>query len=218
MDGIFLVFIDPERGRSFHAGLLLGRLGFQRQEISAAGCCVCQRPDSLTDTLPSICQSYLFTLYFSGEPRFPFSFATSLFTKHSLLLTILFMPSLSICTMPAYRRDPGRSDRVLWFDTSIRCGLSRREGQRGVGATARGGEEEGPQTDWDGKMKSILQNEISLRTRSTFVMLFLLLLFCFPQDQELFFFNEVSPGSCFFLPKGAHIYNTLTDFIKVPLT
>ncbi|XP_037532205.1 threonine--tRNA ligase 2, cytoplasmic [Nematolebias whitei] len=33
-------------------------------------------------------------------------------------------------------------------------------------------------------------------------------------DQELFFFDEVSPGSCFFLPKGAHIYNTLTDFIK----
>lgn len=37
----------------------------------------------------------------------------------------------------------------------------------------------------------------------------------FLQDQELFFFNDVSPGSCFFLPKGAHIYNTLTDFIKV---
>lgn len=37
----------------------------------------------------------------------------------------------------------------------------------------------------------------------------------FVQDQELFFFNDVSPGSCFFLPKGAHIYNTLTDFIKV---
>ncbi|KAF7227176.1 threonine--tRNA ligase 1, cytoplasmic isoform X1 [Nothobranchius furzeri] len=33
-------------------------------------------------------------------------------------------------------------------------------------------------------------------------------------DQELFFFNEVSPGSCFFLPKGAHIYNTLMEFIK----
>ncbi|XP_068998804.1 threonine--tRNA ligase 1, cytoplasmic-like isoform X2 [Embiotoca jacksoni] len=33
-------------------------------------------------------------------------------------------------------------------------------------------------------------------------------------DQELFFFNEVSPGSCFFLPKGAHIYSTLTDYIK----
>ncbi|KAM9310238.1 threonine--tRNA ligase 1, cytoplasmic isoform 2-T2 [Pholidichthys leucotaenia] len=33
-------------------------------------------------------------------------------------------------------------------------------------------------------------------------------------DQELFFFSEVSPGSCFFLPKGAHIYNMLTDFIK----
>ncbi|XP_072840129.2 threonine--tRNA ligase 1, cytoplasmic isoform X2 [Pogona vitticeps] len=32
--------------------------------------------------------------------------------------------------------------------------------------------------------------------------------------QELFFFHELSPGSCFFLPRGAHIYATLTDFIK----
>ena len=35
------------------------------------------------------------------------------------------------------------------------------------------------------------------------------------QEQELFFFHELSPGSCFFLPRGAHIYNTLIDFIKV---
>ncbi|XP_078063394.1 threonine--tRNA ligase 2, cytoplasmic-like, partial [Mustelus asterias] len=34
------------------------------------------------------------------------------------------------------------------------------------------------------------------------------------KEQELFFFHEMSPGSCFFLPKGAHIYNTLTDFLK----
>ncbi|XP_074651905.1 threonine--tRNA ligase 1, cytoplasmic-like [Tubulanus polymorphus] len=34
------------------------------------------------------------------------------------------------------------------------------------------------------------------------------------RDQELFFFHELSPGSCFFLPKGAFIYNTLVDFIK----
>ncbi|XKL60570.1 hypothetical protein PGB90_007627 [Kerria lacca] len=34
------------------------------------------------------------------------------------------------------------------------------------------------------------------------------------RDQELFFFHEFSPGSCFFHPKGAFIYNTLTDFIK----
>ncbi|MFT7808527.1 threonine-tRNA ligase, mitochondrial isoform X1 [Arapaima gigas] len=34
------------------------------------------------------------------------------------------------------------------------------------------------------------------------------------KDQELFFFDAVSPGSCFFFPKGAHIYNVLTDFIK----
>ncbi|XP_059157057.1 threonine--tRNA ligase 1, cytoplasmic-like isoform X2 [Physella acuta] len=34
------------------------------------------------------------------------------------------------------------------------------------------------------------------------------------KEQELFFFHELSPGSCFFLPRGAHIYNTLVDFIK----
>ncbi|CCG82579.1 Threonyl-tRNA synthetase [Taphrina deformans PYCC 5710] len=32
--------------------------------------------------------------------------------------------------------------------------------------------------------------------------------------QELFFFNEQSPGSCFWLPHGARIYNTLIQFIK----
>lgn len=35
------------------------------------------------------------------------------------------------------------------------------------------------------------------------------------QDQELFFFHELSPGSCFFLPKGAHIYNKLCDLVRV---
>ncbi|KAK9886632.1 hypothetical protein WA026_017555 [Henosepilachna vigintioctopunctata] len=34
------------------------------------------------------------------------------------------------------------------------------------------------------------------------------------KEQELFFFHEMSPGSCFFQPKGAHIYNTLVNFIK----
>ncbi|XP_065214511.1 threonine--tRNA ligase 1, cytoplasmic-like isoform X3 [Planococcus citri] len=34
------------------------------------------------------------------------------------------------------------------------------------------------------------------------------------REQELFFFHELSPGSCFFQPKGAFIYNTLVDYIK----
>ncbi|KAG8192694.1 hypothetical protein JTE90_009719 [Oedothorax gibbosus] len=34
------------------------------------------------------------------------------------------------------------------------------------------------------------------------------------KEQELFFFHELSPGSCFFQPKGAHIYNELISFIK----
>lgn len=32
--------------------------------------------------------------------------------------------------------------------------------------------------------------------------------------QELFFFHALSPGSCFFLPHGARIYNKLISFIK----
>ena len=34
------------------------------------------------------------------------------------------------------------------------------------------------------------------------------------REQELFMFHELSPGSCFFFPKGAHIYNTLVAFIR----
>ncbi len=32
--------------------------------------------------------------------------------------------------------------------------------------------------------------------------------------QELFFFHQLSPGSCFWLPHGARVYNKLIDFIK----
>ncbi|OMJ24744.1 Threonine-tRNA ligase, cytoplasmic [Smittium culicis] len=34
------------------------------------------------------------------------------------------------------------------------------------------------------------------------------------KDQELFYFNELSPGSAFFLPHGARIYNTLQEYIR----
>ncbi|KAJ7291211.1 hypothetical protein C8J57DRAFT_1271824 [Mycena rebaudengoi] len=34
------------------------------------------------------------------------------------------------------------------------------------------------------------------------------------KDQELFFFSDMSPGSCFFLPHGTRIYNTLLEFIR----
>jgi len=35
------------------------------------------------------------------------------------------------------------------------------------------------------------------------------------KDQELWTFNDLSPGSAFFLPMGMRIYNTLMSFIKV---
>uniref|UniRef100_A0A7N8XH28 threonine--tRNA ligase n=1 Tax=Mastacembelus armatus TaxID=205130 RepID=A0A7N8XH28_9TELE len=34
------------------------------------------------------------------------------------------------------------------------------------------------------------------------------------REQDLFFFHDLSPGSCFFLPKGAFMYNTLIEFIR----
>ena len=34
------------------------------------------------------------------------------------------------------------------------------------------------------------------------------------REQELFFFHELSPGACFFTPHGAHIYNTLIEFLR----
>lgn len=34
------------------------------------------------------------------------------------------------------------------------------------------------------------------------------------KDQELFFFHDLSPGSCFFQPRGTHIYNALIEFVK----
>ncbi|ODQ67647.1 threonyl-tRNA synthetase [Nadsonia fulvescens var. elongata DSM 6958] len=34
------------------------------------------------------------------------------------------------------------------------------------------------------------------------------------KEQELFLFNDMSPGSCFWLPHGARIYSTLQDFLR----
>ncbi|THG93331.1 hypothetical protein EW026_g7876 [Hermanssonia centrifuga] len=34
------------------------------------------------------------------------------------------------------------------------------------------------------------------------------------KEQELFFFNELSPGSAFFLPHGTRIYNTLVELMR----
>lgn len=79
----------------------------------------------------------------SDDPRAPFLFL-HLFVR-SLIFSLL---------VPAVARDPGQSDRVHRFDACFGCGLSRREGQGGVGEGAGGDEEEGPQTHRDGKTKS----------------------------------------------------------------
>lgn len=39
-------------------------------------------------------------------------------------------------------------------------------------------------------------------------------LYSLAKEQELFFFHEMSPGSCFFLPHGAQLHNNLVAFIR----
>jgi threonyl-tRNA synthetase len=34
------------------------------------------------------------------------------------------------------------------------------------------------------------------------------------EEQKLFFFDKVSPGSCFFLPHGTRVYNKLVELIR----
>lgn len=148
-NGISLVCIDPERGRSLHTGLSLARLGFhgsQAGNISSRMLCLSEASflfSALTNTLPSIRR------------------AVTLPLLAPLCSLIIFSLSLSlsspvICNIPAVSCYPGQSDGVLRFDASFGCGLSRREGQGGVGEGAGGGEEEGPQTHRDGKTKSRL--------------------------------------------------------------
>jgi threonyl-tRNA synthetase len=38
------------------------------------------------------------------------------------------------------------------------------------------------------------------------------------KDQDLWFFDEISPGSCFFLPNGVRIYNALLELIRVSIS
>ena len=71
-----------------------------------------------------------------------------------------------------------------------------------------------------------LMKEWKLFQVSTSCFHWCLLTFCFQEEaakrdhrkiglqQDLFFFHELSPGSCFFQPKGAHIYNKLLAFLK----
>lgn len=149
---MFLIFIDPRRGRSFHTGLSLGRVGFHgSQDGNISGRMLCLPEASflfwaLTNTLPSIRHAVTHPLL--ADPHSPFLFchlfACSLFPLSPTSLT-------HIWNFPAVVHDPGQSDGVLRPDASPRCGLHGREGQAGMGARAGGGKEERSQTHRDGK-------------------------------------------------------------------
>lgn len=104
-------------------------------EISAAGCCVCQRPVSCSGLLQTHCHpSHMLSPSSvqpssSGWPSLSLSFPSI----YSLFLLSFFTSTAPHCPrlpshIPAVDRDPGQSDRVHKFDASVRCGLSRGEG------------------------------------------------------------------------------------------
>lgn len=119
-------------------------------EISAAGCCVCQRPVSCSRSLQTHC--HLSPFRFWMALTLPFSFASTqsfIFLSPSLSSS----PLLHVWNIPAVIHDPVQSDRLLWFDASPWRGLSRREGQTGMGEGTGRGKEEGSQTHRDGEQK-----------------------------------------------------------------
>uniref|UniRef100_A0A8D3DPS0 threonine--tRNA ligase n=1 Tax=Scophthalmus maximus TaxID=52904 RepID=A0A8D3DPS0_SCOMX len=128
-----------------------------RLEISAAGCCVCQRPVSCSGLLQTP-QSKSLSLSFT---HFSLSRSVTLQLSPVTLANQTESSGLMRLSGVAF---PGEKDKDEWEREQEEA---RRRDHRRIGT-----------------------------------------------DQELFFFNDVSPGSCFFLPKGAHIYNRLTDFIK----
>lgn len=78
VNGMFLIFIDPRRGRSFHTGLSLGRVGFhgsQAGNISGRMLCLSEASFlfwALTNTLPSI--RHAVTRPLLADPHSPFLF------------------------------------------------------------------------------------------------------------------------------------------------
>lgn len=122
-----------------------------RMGISAAGCCVCQRPVSCSGPLQTHCHpsDTLSPILFWLTLTLPFSFAISLLARSLFPLSPTSLTH--IWNFPAVVHDPGQSDGVLRSDASPRCGLHGREGQAGMGARAGGGKEERSQTHRDGK-------------------------------------------------------------------
>lgn len=87
-----------------------------------------------------------------------------------LLLYHLFVPSLFclhlltiLCIAPDVLRHPDQSHGALRFIASAGCGVSRREGQGGVGEGAGGGEEERPQAHRNSKIETILEENSSIK-------------------------------------------------------
>lgn len=107
-------------------------------EISAAaGCCVCQRPVS--------CSWSLQTHWRPSDVLSAFLF----------WMTLTLSPSLSLASpIQAVVGDFVQWDAVLRLDPPSRCGLSRGEGQTGLGEWTGGGEEKGSQTHRNGGRQS----------------------------------------------------------------
>lgn len=83
------------------------------------------------------------------------------------LVIFLSSPSCLLCIAPAVRRRSDQSDGALGFNASVGRGVSRREGQGGVGEGAGGGEEERPQAHRNSKTGNNFRREHLSQTIKT---------------------------------------------------
>lgn len=149
MNGIFPIFIDPGRGRSFHTGLSLDRVGFHCSlagNISRMLCLseACFLFLVLTNTLPSI------TLPLLDGPHTPFLFCQHSVTHFPLSLflsphSMSGTPQLSSMTLSNQTDSsglmrllgvafPGEQDKQEWEKEQEEA---RRRDHRRIGTVSR---------------------------------------------------------------------------------
>lgn len=152
-NGIFPIFIEPERGRRRPAALSLGRVGFH---CSLAG-------NISSSRMLCLSEAYFLFLVLTNTvasircavslPLLDGPHAPSLSFSPSPTQSFFFLPLFPPCVILAVVFDLVQWDAVLGLDPPPRRGLSRGEGQTGMGDWAGGGEEEGSQAHRNGERK-----------------------------------------------------------------
>lgn len=169
-DGIIIIIIDPGTGRRFPYWVISGQTGipwepgwkYQQQHVVFVGGQFPVLGSYKHTAIRQTCRhSHWFRLCLLADLHSAFLlgylFISQLFP---LSLSLYFNNATHHLCLPSHitavAPHPGQSDRVGRFDASVWFGLSKGEGQGGVGEAAGGGTSAGPQTHRDGNVNQNL--------------------------------------------------------------